>query len=150
MANPDIVAYINDNRARFFTDEAIRAGLSGAGYEAAAIDEAFAAAAPVGERPGDWGVTLGRSDFWFTYIAALGGVIFLFMVLGPSLSMIAGGVPLLPLGLLVVLIVGSRWGRFNRDVHRGFGCALVTIVVVPLVLIAGLWAYCLVAQPRLY
>lgn len=140
MPNPQVVDYIRRNRPRYI-DQAIRSELLRQGFAEEEIAEAFAALRQPGESE-SWSDTFGHPGFWLTYLGVLGGSVFL---------VISGVVPAPMIGLvavvvLVLLLAGTLAGSLEQPIRRACGCALATLVVTPIVVFAGLYAYCLLNQ----
>ena len=146
MPDQRIARYIRENRDKY-TAEALREQLLAAGHPADEIDAALADA----QEPRDsttWRQTLGRGRFWFAYVGYMIGFIGGSYVLSSAPQSQGLG----PVFLLAALAVGlwvALSTRFEQTVRRAVGCAMVTLIAVPIVFLVGLYAYCLVTQTSL-
>lgn len=146
----ELVAWIRDNRASY-TDAALRARLLAAGHPAEDVDRAFAEldrsapmAGPAARRPA--GATLHP-------VIGYAGTLLVVVALPWLLLSVEGG-GTIPFGaalitflLAVFLWASLREGRW-RGISTGIGFALITVIVVPVVAVVGIFGYCLVVGVR--
>lgn len=144
MSQPEIVDYIRRYDEQY-TEEALRAQLAAAGHPQADIDAAFAAAREVQGHPSSvsWRESANGVDFWIAFVLVVLGVILgaVFVVQFAVAYLVVYALVALVAGLLAAL--AAPWGT---DVRRGIGAAIALIVIVPMVAIGGLYAYCLLNQ----
>jgi len=144
-ADDDLVRYIRQNSGRY-TQEAIREQLLAAGHPPDEIDAAFAEthrAVP----SASWGATLRHPAFWVSFAGYLLAFVAVYFKFSPGSY--PGPDPAtfwtVVIGLLLLGLVGATVAPFSHAARRGIGCAMVTVVLAPVVLAAGLFVYCLVA-----
>jgi hypothetical protein len=171
-----LVSWLVEHRGAF-TDEALRDRLLRAGHDADVVDEAFARlhageagpdrpspdAAPPPDLasltgPGDTGQPAPTGDPGLrrqqnAFVAFLAG---LAAMVGIPVLLLAVGQPGLagPAAVIAILVVMVSWLATREGgrpgVAKGLGIALLLTVLTPVVVVVGIWGYCLVAGGRVY
>lgn len=143
-----LVAWLRQHRGAF-TDAALRERLLAAGHRPDAIEAALAELRqpPPAPRSGEAGAVLG--DALLGYLGALLAIVALPLVLiqarvDPNTAAFVGGFAFLITVFGWVLLRDSD----RRGVAKGLGYALVTVIVVPIVAVVGIFGYCLVVGPQ--
>jgi hypothetical protein len=153
MTNPidPVREYINAQRS-VYSDQAIRGALIAAGHDPELVDVALREHLRRGEVESHaWSRSLRTGQFWLLFASSL--VLFLLVLWLSALNMFNLGSAFLAVGIVALFVVALYVlvsPRFGTDVRRGVGCAILAIVLTPVITVAGILAYCLVARPNLY
>ena len=169
----ELVEWLRQHRGSF-TDEALRDRLRAAGHPEGRIDDAFAAldraaapaalggpppGGPVTARPGAPGTA--PSGAWYVpptappaspWDVALGYLGALAAIVGLPILLLMGRMDpnsAFFVGVAAFVFTVFGWATLRdserRGFAKGFGYALITVIVLPVVAVVGIFGYCLVA-----